>query len=343
MSEQMAKQKPPHRIHLTSRCYVRGWAHDGQVFVQAKDLSEAPEPRNVMSVGWRPKWWGQDGNLRIAAETITRKAEDDSAPILREFAARWPLGRDDRAKLSQFIALHTVRTPAWRSAYEAVSIEAICDTLGRERQEPDIERAAIRAILSDQLQVDALLKQIPRLASLLMSMHWTLLEFDEPLIASGDQPVVCVPRISSGKRLPITAMPRTGFMETAEVRFPVDPQRLLLMTWSPQPDLREPVPGQFRHAADVNRSTREQADTHWFYKPGRRPPLLSPPALDVGCEPISYELVPGYSFTVARDSRRRSEAAAIMKQLIADNVSNTLRFVVVTPSVSTPRPPSASV
>jgi Protein of unknown function (DUF4238) len=336
MCAQMAKQKPPHRIHLTSRCYVRGWAHDGHVFVQAKDLSEPPEPRNVASVGWRPKWWGQDGNLRVAAETITRKAEDDSASILREFAGRWPLGRDDRAKLSQFIALHTVRTPAWRSAYEAVSIEAICDTLGRERHDVDTERAAIRAFLSDQLQVDALLKQVPRLASLLMSMHWTLVKFDEPLIASGDQPVVCVPRIPSGQRLPITAMPRTGFMETVEIRFPVDPQRLLLMTWSPQPDLPEPVPGQFRHAADVNRSTREQADAHWFYKPERRPPLLAPPTLDMGCEPISYELVPGYSFTVARDSRRRSEADAIMKQLIADNVSNTLRFVVVSERAHSP-------
>jgi hypothetical protein len=110
------------------------------------------------------------------------RQRDDSASILREFAGRWPIGRDDRAKLSQFIALHTVRTPAWRSAYEAVSIEAICDTLGRERHDPDTEGAAIRAFLSDQLQVDALLKQVPRLASLLMSMQWTLLEFDEPLI-----------------------------------------------------------------------------------------------------------------------------------------------------------------
>jgi len=114
--------------------------------------------------------------------------------------------------------LHAVRTPAWRSAYEGLSSEAIRDTLARERQEPHIERAAIRAFISDRLQVDALLRQVPRLASLLMSMHWTLVEFDEPLIAGCDQPVVCVPRLLTGQRLPITAMPREGPLRNRPTR-----------------------------------------------------------------------------------------------------------------------------
>jgi hypothetical protein len=83
------------------------------------------------------------------------------------------------------------------------------------------------------------MKQIPRMASLFMSMHWSLVTFPDPLVASCDQPVVCVP-LPSGRRMPIKAMPQTGFMETAEVRFPIDPWRVPLLSWSPQPELLAP-------------------------------------------------------------------------------------------------------
>jgi hypothetical protein len=120
-------------------------------------------------------------------------------------------------------------------------------------------------------------------------------------------------------------------METAEVRFPINPTHVLLLTWSLQPDLVDTLRGQFRHATDINRSTRAQADRHWFHRPGPRPPLLTPPTLDLSCEPISYDLVPGYSFEVAATSRRRAEADELMRQLIAANTTDLMRFVVVTP------------
>jgi hypothetical protein len=119
-------------------------------------------------------------------------------------------------------------------------------------------------------------------------------------------------------------------MDTAEVRFPLDPWHALMLSWSPQPDLVDPVTGEFRHAADINRSTHGQADRDWFYRPGSRPPLLTPPLLDRSCEPVSYDVVPGYSLEVARSSRRRSEADAIMKELISSQATDLMRFVVVT-------------
>lgn len=185
--------------------------------------------------------------------------------------------------------------------------------------------------MRDKLRVQTLLKQVPRVASMLMSMHWSLVMFEEPIIASCDQPMIFVPRLPFWHRLPIQAMPRTGFMETVEVRFPIDACRVPLLSWSQQPDLPAPIPGQFRHATDVNRSTRVQGDRHWFHRPGLHPPLLTPPMLDVSCEPISYDLVPGYSFEEAADSGRRAEADAIMKVLIEANTTDILRFVVVTP------------
>jgi hypothetical protein len=321
----------PRRIHLTSQCYIRGWADNGRVFVQEDDLNATPEARAVSSVGWRHVWWGADAVLSRAAESILQSSENDTAPILRELAARWPLQRDDRASLAQFIAGHSVRIPGWLETYHVVSIEAIGHQLRRRRWGAEVEKEAMREFMSDRLRVQTLLKQVPRVASLLMSMQWSFVEFDEPLIASCDQPVIFVPRSPAWQKLPIQAVPRCGSMETAEVRFPIDPRRVLLLSWSPQPDLAQTVTGEFHHAADVNRSTRAQADRHWFHRPGPRPPLLSPPMLALSCEPISYELVPGYSFDIAARSRRRAEADRIMKELIKANTTDRMRFVVVTP------------
>jgi hypothetical protein len=184
--------------------------------------------------------------------------------------------------------------------------------------------------MGDQMRVETLLKEIPRMASVFMSMCWSLARFDEPLLASCDQPVVCVPRLQSRQTLPIEAMPRSGFMETAEVRFPINPWQALLLTWAPQPDERDPIVGEFRHAADINRSTRAQPERDWFYQPGSRPPLLAPPTLDRACKRVSYDLVRGYSLEIARKSRRRSKADTIMKELIESQATDLMRFVIVT-------------
>jgi hypothetical protein len=319
----------PRRIHLASRCYVRGWADNGRVFVQDGDFSLEPEPRTVASVGWRNTWWGADAQLSAAAEARLQRVEDAAAPILREIAPRWPLSRDDRATIAQFMAIHTVRTPAWLDTYAAISMEAISEELRRGRWNEEVEKAAVKRFLGDRLRVETLLKQIPRVGSVFMSMQWSLVRFADPLIASCDQPVIFVPHVSSGRH-PIQPMPRRGFMETAEVRFPIDPWHVLLLSWSPQPDNIDLARGEFRHAADVNRTTLAQADRHWFHRPGRRPPLLSPPMLDFSCEPISYDLVPNYSFEAAAISRRRSEADKLMKALIESQVTDAMRFVVVT-------------
>jgi hypothetical protein len=326
----------PRRIHIASRSYIRAWSLNGKVAVQPDDLGADPELRNPEAVGWRAGWWGPSGTLAVAAEETLRGTEDRATSVLKNIASRWPLSRDDRAEVAQFIAIHAVRTPAWRSEYDRISLEAIGEELRRRRRGPEVERQAVTEFIGHRLRVETLIKQIPRVASVFMSMHWSLVHFSEPLIASSDQPVVCVPRLEPWQRLPIEAMPRTGFLETAEVRFPVDPWHVLLLSWTPQPDLADAVAGQFRHAADMNRSSRAQADRQWFHRPGGRPPLLAPPSLDRSCQPISYDLVPGYSLQTARESRRRSEADAIMKALIASQATDVMRFVAVTPKAAPP-------
>src|ERR1019366_4794484 len=116
-----------------------------------------------------------------------------AAPILRELELRWPLEREDRAQLAQFIAIHAVRGPGWRAAYDNVSMLAMRDELRRRRWGDRVERLAVSEFMADQPRAKAMLKDIPRIASIFMSMCWSLVQFEQPLIGSGDQPVVWFP------------------------------------------------------------------------------------------------------------------------------------------------------
>lgn len=288
------------------------------------------EERNVEKVARRHRWWGNDGRLSASAELVLGRCESAAAPLLQSVAANWPLDRHARATLAQFFAIHSVRGPAWRADYERVSMEAIADVLAQQRWGPELERRAVTEFLGDRMRVEALLKQIPRMASLLASMHWSLVVFEDDLIASCDQPVVVVPLLGDRQIGPIEAVPRAGFMNTVEVRIPLDPSHVLLLTWLDEPDGSGSMVGGFKHAADVNRSTYAQADLHWFYRPGSHPPRISPPMIDTACEPISYDLLPTYSANAARNSRRRAEADNVMRELVESQATDMMRWVTVT-------------
>jgi hypothetical protein len=239
-------------------------------------------------LGWRPGCWGSDARLTIEVERLLRVTEDKAAPILREIDIRWPLDEDDRAQLAQFVAIHVVRGPAWRDAYDMASMNAMTEEMQRTRYGDRVERMAVTEFFSDPLRALAMLKDVPRIASILMSMCWALVGFGEPLLGSCDQPVVWYPLLAPQDGAPISAIPRSGFMDTVEVRFPINPARLLLLSWAQRPDLENIIDGEFRHAADVNRSTHAQTDRHWFHQPDTIPPFLSPPRLDFSCEPLCY-------------------------------------------------------
>jgi hypothetical protein len=102
------------------------------------------------------------------------------------------------------------------------------------------------------------------------------------------------------------------------------------LSWAPQPDIEDPVVGEFRHAADVDRSTDAQTDRDWLCRAGTIPPFLSAPRIDRACESISYVLVSGYALDVAVRSRRRADADKLLAGLIESGATDEMRFVVVT-------------
>ena len=209
----------PRRIHLVSQCHIRGFATDDRVALRNTDGSHE-SARRVASVGWRPGWWGPDGALSQNVEELLRETEDRAAPILREVESRWPFVLDDRAQIAQFVAIHVVRGPAWRDAYGVASMQAMSTELRSRRWDDNVERLAFADFVGDPLRAQAMLKDVPRIASILMSMCWSLIRFDDPLVGSCDQPVVWYPLLLPRQTTPIRAVSAWRFPEHSRGEIP---------------------------------------------------------------------------------------------------------------------------
>lgn len=234
----------------------------------------------------------------------------------------------DRAELAQFIAIHIVRTGAFRVFLRGVTDEAIEDFREEERLAPETFRAAAQTFRGDRMHADALLGQISRIAGLLCSMQWSLVRFDADLLIAGDQPVVVLP-IQPTALTPASAMPDSGLANTLEIRFPLDPRTLLLMCWADPNDPDAPLQGTFSQACNANCSQRAQALREWFYLSGTTPPFLVPPVMQPSVHPISTELQSGYSLEAAVRSGRRQAADALMAQIVgAQESRDRVRWVV---------------
>jgi hypothetical protein len=94
--------------------------------------------------------------------------------MVRTLGQRWPLTPSDRAQLAQFVAVHIVRTGAFRAFLERVTDEAIKDSRHEERLGTEQVRAAAKIFRGDRMHANALLGQIGRVAGLLCSLQRSL-------------------------------------------------------------------------------------------------------------------------------------------------------------------------
>jgi len=176
---------------------------------------------------------------------------------------------------------------------------------------PDVER--LRQVPPARLQEAAgpLRGSTPRLTLMLQSMnaasaiffamHWTLLVFRKPVLATSDHPIVLWP-MSEGALDPSSGA-KCGLLETLEVRYPLTSRVCLLMTWAEGPDPDRPVPGRSHHAKNLNAFTAAHAEREWFCLPETRPPIGSPRGRFL---PLGPELCPGYGPADVVHSQRRT-------------------------------------
>jgi hypothetical protein len=331
--------------HTVSRSYLGRWTDDsGRLQVEIRHAGMSV-PRLPEAVGYRKKFWGADPAMREATEQFlsTQFETGDALSILRALPDSWPIDHDREqwTKLLLFVALHIVRTPQWQREGRSMQERSLSARVTRwqETMPPEAVASVLRHVQSDRFHADLMLGQIPKTASVLGSMHCALLTSGTAPLLSSDHPVVAVPLLRDGESAPIKLIPERGLSNTIEFRFPIGPRHALLFTWLDEPIHEEIVELPLAAVCDLNVSVVYQAESEVYYRPGDRPPVVCPPFAPGPCSPISPRLFPRYGPDVARDSLRRRNADATMRDLIDNEITNEVRIARVEwTESSTPRP-----
>jgi hypothetical protein len=317
----------PRKHHTVSAGYVRRFVGDANT-VTVHHAQRGIYDEGPGGVGYQVDYWGTSA-LASRVEARFSRVESDALGLLAHLEDRWPLDERDRAALGQFIASHIVRLPSFGGALRQFCVIAAREMLAEKAPEHGLDEQQV-AVVAEHLRSQLfhardLLRQIPRIASALCSMHWTVVEFENDWLISCDQPVVLLAR---GQRdiSPASAIQPYGLMNTFEGRFTLDPHHALLLTWHHEPDgawLR----GARAHACSINCALKAQTLQEWFCRPGTAPPLLSPPILEERVFPIAPDLLPGYTMESASASGRRHAAEALISKIIeGEPLANEVRW-----------------
>lgn len=317
--------------HLASCGYLRGFTADDGRLTAVNLRSRTVYRRRPEDVAFRNHFWGKDQDLRDEAEEQLSSVEIHVPRILRTMIDRRPApsGSADRGLLLEFLAMHFVRNPMWRGLISNLLERQIVE---RGHDRPEYE-GLCEVLRSDRYWVDALLRQIPQVATVLGSTQWALLRFEGPWLLTCDQPLVPVPFLPPGT--PIPAKTPSGLLETTEFRFVIDPSHALILSWFDAPDWSHWAHGNPVLAADINRSVAGNADVEYFHHPDHRPIFVAPPWMPTReCNPISSRLHAGYNQAAASGSERRRRASEILRVMVENKITNEIRTVTVTERVA---------
>ena len=186
--------------HVASSFYLARWAgQDGRLCVVTPPVLES-KPAKPQSVGYRVDLWGRDSKVRQAVEEALGQVESDAAGVLRRLAKSWPLerGKDDWFALAYLPAIHLLRAPYARRRMLSLQESALKRQLPRFRHWTDEQADEfVGTVTSDSWHAQLFNEQLPQVATLVGSMHWTLVEFRDEVLATSDQPVTVVPLLDA--------------------------------------------------------------------------------------------------------------------------------------------------
>lgn len=217
--------------------------------------------------------------------------EGNAAPALQALVEKpeWPLRKEEKLKIASLLAMQTLR---------GADGQEWLQKLGRKLH---VEMGLERPLDTDKFTM--VLKLSLSVAAVFGSMQWLLIEFDEPLLATSDEPVVIWPADVTARN-PADIAPGFELQPLLEVRTPVSPSLAIVMTWVCDGDER--FRGDRDLAANLNALTIGQADRQWFHLPGVDDIPIAVGAL----RPVSPHLLPGYGRLVVEHSRLRKAAMA---------------------------------
>lgn len=309
------------RSHIVPRAYLANFAVEGMLEMRLKG-DPSPRPVSVRDAAVRTGFYARtrpDGSRIDDIEWSLSQLENTATPVLRELRDRWPLSAQDKAILAQLFGYQLIRGPRWKDSYEALTRGFVAKQRDAEWPTDDVASEVERLdkyLLSSTTRHTRMLGMGYKVASSLGSMHWALVEFKTPLLATSDHPVVPWP-IADASRSPQPTPMNAGILETLEIRTPVSSWLAIVMTWIDDEDARQPIAGSRQHAANLNAFTVAQAETQWFYRPQSKPPVASGRLLA-----LSPQLLRGYGQQAAHTSRRRAATSRIIQKRIGSGLED---------------------
>lgn len=301
--------------HIVPKTYQRNFATDDYVAVHVPDRDECVR-LHIENAGTRSRFYRRtrpDGTEIDDTEASLDVLESVTGPALKEIAGGAPLTVDRKGVLTQFVAMQMLRGPSFFAEHHANVDRSVPETLTVDHVTPrliaetngdmTLARERVVELFRDKTQaVLSMLRVSRKMASVLGSMRWQLLRFDDPVVAYSDQPVVVWP-LGIEKFTAAPARPRFSPVEALEIRVPLSPHLILLMTWADDEDVLDPVAAATAHAADTNALVIAQADKQWMHQPG-----LEPPVTTGILRPLSRAVEDRYTADAATASQRRQGA-----------------------------------
>jgi Protein of unknown function (DUF4238) len=318
------------RAHIVPKVYQDRFAEDGKVAVHI-DGREQHQLRTTAKVGVRSRAYRRvrpSGEEIDDIEASFAEMENTLPGPLERVAAGAPLEGLDKQKLAAFLGAQMVRGSAYRTFYGEFFEREVrpAGETGFTKRARRLHRGDVEAMQSEaqrllgdsSLQTIAMSEHARRYAAMLGNMTWQLLQFDEPVLAYSDAPVVLWP--SAWDHLEPMPKQQFGPLEALEIRAPLSPHVAVVCVWA---DARDPAPRRMptRVAAELNAFTISQRDRDWMHSPKAEPPIASGLFL-----PLSTRAVPGYSIETMRASRRR--------QLVTRDVTSAPGLLTLTDSYS---------
>lgn len=320
-----ADQGPPkyprvRRAHVVPRGYLSNFAIDDKLTMH---LVEEPRGRlvSLQDAAVRRDFYSRTrpitGERIDDIEWSLSHLESGALPVLHAVRDLWPLGDENKGRLAALFGYQLIRGPRWMSWHAESTERWAEETRATQWEATDEQIGEVRdLLLSSTPRLTRMLSLGPKVASVIGSMHWSLVEFRSPLLATSDHPIVLWPA-HERSRHPQPSRLGGGLLHTLEAVVPLSPTLALLMTWLDRHDDAQPLPGHRDHAARMNAFVIAEAEQQWFHAPGRNPPRASGLLL-----PLSAELHDGYDRSSAAASVRRAEIERRIQLRIGSNDLN---------------------
>ena len=304
------------RSHIVPKFYLRAWAKNERIAMRDAE-SGAEDIRNLRTAGVLRDFYLRerpDGEEIYDVEWSLGEAENATAPLLRKLAQQWPPAPESRNAIAQFLGLQHLRGPAFR-AWRKRLVESAAVSFADEGYSDDEIKAAVAHHLSPTQHNAQMLRLSRVAASLFGSMHWTLVRFEQPWLATSDQPVVIWP-LRRGQTRPRPNDETVGLADIFEVFVPLDPSHLLLMSWLYVPDTV--TEGGRSDAALVNAFCVANAGAQWFHLIGGDVPSTADAQA-----PLTPKLVDAsYDRAVVEQAPRRAAAVTLAQRVLAAPLGN---------------------